>query len=337
MRMLSWTGPALLSAALLYGAKPLHMYFIDVEGGQATLIVAPAGESMLVDTGWPGRSGRDAGRILAVAKKAGVKKIDYLVITHYHMDHVGGVTQLAEKIPIRTFVDHGANSETGKEADELMRAYSAYRAKGQHLEVKPGDTIPMKGVEIEVVSAGGSLIANPMAGAGAANPACGKEQRRAEDTSENGRSIGMIFTYGKFRLANLADLTWNKELDLMCPNAKLAPVDVYQVSHHGMDMSGSMALVHALHPRVAIMNNGPRKGGTPPAWQVIHNSPGLEDFWQLHYSIPGGKENNAPDMFIANTDEICEGQWLRLEAMPDGSFTVTNQRNRYSRSYPAKN
>lgn len=337
MRLLTLAAMALCSLPLLHAAKPLQVYFVDVEGGQATLIVTPAGQSLLVDAGWPGRSGRDAGRILAAAKKAGVKKIDYLLVTHYHTDHVGGVPQLAEKIPITTFVDHGPSVESGKQEDELMRAYAAYREKSKHLEVKPGDKIPLKGVDIDVVSSANQLITAPMPGAGAPNPACGAEPLRPEDKTENARSIGILLTYGKFKLVDLADLTWNKEIELMCPNAKLTPVDVYLVSHHGMDMSGSKALVHALRPRVAIMNNGARKGGSPAAWQVIHTSPGLEDFWQLHYSIPGGKENNSPDMFIANTDEICEGQWLHLEALPDGSFTVTNQRNRYTKTYQPKN
>jgi beta-lactamase superfamily II metal-dependent hydrolase len=308
-----------------------------VEGGQATLVVSPSGESMLVDAGWPGRNGRDADRIIAAAKKAGVKKIDYLVVTHYHTDHVGGVPQLADKFPIRVYVDHGDNFETGKQADELMRPYLAYREKAKHIVVKPGDKIPLKGVNVDVVSAANELIASPMPGAGAANPACGKDKLRAEDKTENSRSIGMIFSYGKFRMADLADLTWNKEIELMCPNARVAPVDVYLVSHHGMNMSGSIAFVQALHPRVAIMNNGPRKGGTPEAWQVIRSSPGLEDFYQLHYSIPGGKDNNVPDTFIANTDEQCEGQWISLAAYPDGTFTVTNQRNRYTKTYKPKN
>jgi beta-lactamase superfamily II metal-dependent hydrolase len=327
---------ALCSPALLWAAKPLQIYFVDVEGGQATLVVTPSGESMLVDTGWPGNAGRDAGRILAAAKKAGIDKIDYLVVTHYHTDHVGGVTQLAAKIPIRTFVDHGPSVESGKQADELMRAYLSYRQKGQYLEAKPGGKIPLKGVGVDIVTSAAEVISRPMDGAGAPNPACAKEGPRAADTGENARSIGMVLSYGKFRLVNLADLTWNKEIELMCPDAKLAPVDVYQVSHHGMDSSGSMALVHALRPRVAIGNNGARKGGIAAAWQTIRSSPGLEDVWQLHYSIAAGKDNNPPDMFIANTDEICEGQWIKLDALPDGSFTVTNQRNRYTKTYPPK-
>lgn len=328
---------ALLAASALFAARPMRIFFLDVEGGQATLIVSPSGESMLVDAGWPGRDGRDAARIVAAARKAGVKRIDYLVVTHYHTDHVGGVPQLAEKIPIRTYVDHGPSVESGKHADELMRAYLAYRAKGKHLEVKAGDTIPIKGLQVDVVCSGYELISKPMPGAGAPNPACGKEALKEEDRSENGRSIGMLVTYGKFRFLNLADLTWNKEIELMCPNARLAPVDVYLSSHHLADLSGSAALVHGVRPRVAITNNGARKGGAPEAMRVIRTSPGLEDMWQLHYAIPAGRELNSPDTFIANTDEVCEGHWISLTATPDGAFTITNSRNNYSKSYNPAN
>ncbi len=330
-----WLIPALLAAvSLLYAARPLQVYFIDVEGGQATLIVSPSGESMLVDAGWPGRSGRDADRILAAARKAGVRRIDYMVVTHYHTDHVGGVPQLADKIAIRTYVDHGPSVESGKQADELMRAYLAYREKGSHLLVKAGDTIPIKGLQVDVVCSNYELIAQPMPGAGAPNPLCGTEPLKDEDRTENGRSIGMIVTHGKFRFANLGDLTWNKEIELMCPNTRVPPVDVYLTTHHGMNMSGPAAIVHALRPRVAIMNNGPRKGGTTEAIKVIRSSPGFQDLWQLHYAIPAGREYNSPDTFIANLHEQCEGRWIHLSATPDGAFTVTNARNRYSRNYP---
>lgn len=323
----------LLLASSLFAARPLEVIFVDVEGGQATLLRAPSGESMLFDTGWSGRNARDADRIVAAAKKLGVKRIDYLVVTHYHEDHVGGVPQLADRIPVVTYVDHGATVESGKRPDELMRAYLSYREKGRHLEVKPGDVIPIKGLTVEVISSAGKLIEKPMRGAGDANPACAEAEPRPRDKTENAQSVGVLITLGKFRLLNLADLTWNHEIELMCPAARVAPVDVYLVSHHGMPMSGSAPMVHGVRPRVAIMANGARKGGAPPAWQVIRKSPGLEDIWQLHYSIPGGKENNAPDMFIANTDEQCEAKWISLTARPDGSFSITNTRNRYSKSY----
>lgn len=323
----------LISPAVLPAAKNLEVYSIDVEGGQATLVVSPSGESILVDTGWAGHNRRDADRILAAAKSAGVKKIDYLVITHYHSDHVGGVPQLAEKIPIRNFVDHGPSTETGKDADVLFNAYAAFRDKGTHLQVKPGDTIPIRGVDVRVLSSGGDVIAAPLPGAGQPNPECSSFERHEVDTTENARSLGVLIAYGDFRLIDLGDLTWNKEFDLVCPANKIGAVDVYLVSHHGMNMSGSPQLVHALHPRVAIMNNGARKGGSPEIWQTIHDTPGLLDLWQLHFAVAGGKEHNSSDTVIANLDEICEGKWLKLTAQKDGTFTVYNSRNKYERSY----
>ena len=323
----------LVLPVVMPAAKNLEVYSIDVEGGQATLLVSPSGESMLVDTGWAGHNRRDADRILAAAKLAGVKKIDYLVTTHYHSDHVGGVPQLAEKIPIRNFVDHGASTETGKDADVLFNAYAAFRDKGTHLQVKPGDTIPIKGLDVRVLSSGGDVIPAPLPGAGQPNPECSSFERHEVDTSENARSVGILISYGDFRMIDLGDLTWNKEFDLVCPANKIGAVDVYLVSHHGMNMSGSPQFVHALHPRVAIMNNGARKGGSPEIWQTIHDTPGLLDLWQLHFAVPGGKEHNSSDTVIANLDEICEGKWIRLTAQKDGSFSVYNSRNKYERSY----
>ncbi|MFB3827792.1 MAG: ComEC/Rec2 family competence protein [Bryobacteraceae bacterium] len=323
----------MIAAASAFAARPLRVYFVDVEGGQATLVVSPSGQSMLVDTGWPGHNGRDAGRIVAAARKAGVKRLDYVVVTHYDTDHVGGVPNLAERIPIGTFIDHGASAGSGKQHDELVRAYAAYRDKTRHIEAKPGDTIPLKDVKIQIVTSAGNLIPGPLPGAGEENPACAGLQPRPGDGSENAQSIGMFITFGKFRMLDLADVTWNKELQLMCPRTVLPPVDVYVVSHHGMNMSGSAALVHPLRARAAIMNNGARKGGTPEAWQVIRKAPGLEDIWQLHYTVTAGRENNAPDTFIANTDEQCEGQGISLTAEQDGTFTITNARNKYTKTY----
>lgn len=327
----------LAGAALLPAAKNLEIYFIDVEGGQATLFVAPSGQSMLIDTGWSGHNKRDAERIALAAKHAGVKAIDFLLITHFHEDHVGGVPQLASKLPIRNFVDHGESVEHDQRAKELYNAYVEYRAKGNHILAKPGDTIPIKGLEVKVVTADGDEIDSPLPGAGQANPFCADDKLRAPDATENARSVGTLITFGGFRALDLGDLTWNKEHELMCPNNKVGTVDLYIVSHHGMDLSGSPALVHVIHPRVAIMDNGARKGGSPVAWQTIHSSPGIEDIWQLHYSIAGGKDNNTPDSFIANTDEVGDaGNWIRVTVHPDGSFTVYNSRNKYSKDYPPK-
>jgi competence protein ComEC len=309
------------------------VYFIDVEGGQATLMVSPGGESLLVDTGWPGFSGRDAGRIAATAKAAGVKRIDYLVITHYHLDHAGGVPELARRIPIVHFVDHGPSVETDKSGSELFAAYRKARRKGRHIVAKPGDRIPIRGLDVEVLTAAGKHIRAPLEGAGAENSYCAETKLREADPSENAQSVGILVRFARFRLIDLGDLTWNKEYELVCPLNKVGKVDVYVVSHHGMNLSGSPALVHGLAPRVAIMDNGAHKGGSSEARQIIRSSPELEGLWQLHYAIDAGKENNAPDEFIANPEENCKGYGLKLSANPDGSFTVTNARNGYSKTY----
>ena len=319
-------------------AKNLDIYFVDVEGGQATLIVTPSGESLLIDTGWPDFNGRDADRIVAAAKIAGTNRIDYLIITHHHRDHVGGVPQLVERMPIGTVIDHGPSVETGKEAAELTAGYTKAiaNAKARHRIVKPGDELPLSGVDVRVLTASGRHIAAMIEGAGQPNPFCKATERREDDPTENARSVGILLTFGKFRFIDLGDLTWNKELDLMCPNDRIGTVDVYLMSHHGLSSSGSKALVWALHPRVAIMNNGAKKGGEPAAWQVVKHSPGLEDLWQLHFAIAGGKENNVADNYIANLDEKSDGNYLKLSVQPDGEFTVTNARNGFTKTYPAK-
>jgi len=321
------------TASLLPAAKNLEIYFIDVEGGQATLLVPPGGETLLIDTGWGGFNRRDAGRIAAAAKSAGVKRIDYLLITHFHADHVGGVPQLSEKLPIRNFVDHGSSVETGKAAEVLFNSYAAYRAKGKHIPVKPGDTIPVKDLDVRVVSAGGETIASPLPGAGKPNPLCADFHKMDADKTENAQSVGIVVQFGEFRLADLGDLTWNKEYDLVCPNNKLGTVDAFVVSHHGTNSSNSPQLVRALAPRAAVMENGAKKGGTPEVWQTLHDAPGLQDLWQLHFAVAGGKDHNSADPFIANIDEACEGKWLKMTAMKDGTFTIENSRNKYQKTY----
>jgi competence protein ComEC len=331
MRVLS---VAILFAALLPAAKTFDVYSIDVEGGQATLMVSPSGQSMLVDTGWAGFDNRDANRIAAAAKMAGVSQIDYLVITHFHADHVGGVPQLIAKLPVKHFVDHGPNNETGAAPDALYAAYKTAMGSGDHIVVKPGDKIPVKGLDVTVVSANGELIKTPLKGGGEKNPLCGQDARRPEDKSENGRSTGTTITFGKFRMIDLGDLTWNKEQDLVCPVNLLGTVDVYLTTHHGMNMSGSATIVHALKPRVAIMNNGATKGASKPAWEVVHNSPGLLDLWQLHFAVAGGADHNTSEQFIANPDEANDkGNYLKLSAESNGTFTVTNPRNDVSKTY----
>jgi beta-lactamase superfamily II metal-dependent hydrolase len=323
---------AAASANAQSAAKPLDVYFVDVEGGQATLIVSPSGESLLIDTGWPGFDGRDAGRIDAAMKQAGVARIDYLLITHFHTDHVGGVAQLAAKVPIGTFVDHGPTVENT--ADANYTAYLEARKRGKHLQVKPGDTIPVAGLKVTVVTSAGESIRSPLSGAASPNALCAAHKPLPDDPSENAQSVGVVIAHGAFRMVDLGDLTWNKEHALACPSSLIGPVDLYLTTHHGAQNSGPAALVHALKPRVAIMNNGAKKGGSPSAWRIVRDSPGLEDLWQLHTSVEGGRESNAAEQFIANLDETT-AHAIKVSAKEDGSFTVTNGRNSTTKTYQA--
>jgi beta-lactamase superfamily II metal-dependent hydrolase len=316
--------------------KPLEIFFVDVEGGQATLFVPPGGQSLLIDTGWPANAYRDANRIAAAAKLAKIKRIDYVLITHYHSDHVGGVPQLAAKIPIGTFIDHGPNRENSRASTLLYATYQKAIAGANHLTAKPGDHLPLKGIEAVVVSADGNLIEQPILGMGQPNSFCASVEPKATDPSENARSLGVVITFGKLRIVDLGDLTWDKELELVCPSNKIGKADIFVVSHHGLDESNSPALVHGVQPRIAIMDNGSTKGGSPSAWDIIKSSPGLEDLWQLHFADAGGKDHNVPDPFIANVTEADTGYYLRVTANSDGSFEVYNPRNKFSKQYPAK-
>jgi competence protein ComEC len=330
MRFLS----LLLFASLLHAEKPLEVFFIDVEGGQSTLFVTPAGQSLLVDTGWGYNGFRDANRIATVASKlAHLKKIDYVLITHYHSDHVGGVPQLAQKMSIGQYVDHGPNRETSKDSAALYSEYQTATAGAAKILAKPGDTLPIKGMNVTFVSADGNLIERPVTAAGAPNKFCEGVEQKATDPSENARSIGMVIDFGKLRIVDLGDLTWAKELQLMCPVNKLGHADIFIASHHGLDQSNSPALVHGLAPRVAVIDNGSKKGASAGAWDIIKSSPGLEDIWQLHFADANGAEHNTTDPFIANTEDTDAGYYLKLTAHDDGSFQIFNPRNKYSKEY----
>jgi competence protein ComEC len=313
-------------------SKLLQVYFIDVEGGQATLMVSPSGQSLLVDTGWPG--GRDADRIVVAAKAAGLQQIDYVLITHYHRDHVGGVPDLAARFKIGTFVDHGTNQEDAKDPREDYAAYQKAISGSKHLTMKPGEGLPIKGITVRVLTAAGAHMDSPLPGAGEANPYCATEGKHAADTTENAQSLGILVNYKNFKLLDLGDLTKDKEMDLMCPNNMVGTVDVFLVSHHGFEQSNSKSLVWALHPRVAIMDNGAHKGGSAGVWQTVHDSPGLEGFWQVDYAVDAGKDHNVGEEFIANPDEKSDsGKYIKLTAEPNGTFTVLNTRNGEQKSY----
>ena len=315
---------------------PLEIYWIDVEGGAATLIVSPSRQSLLVDTGWR-KDDRDARRIHEVATRvAGLKKIDYLVITHFHADHVGGVGALAKLMPVDRFLDHGDTVENrpGQAADEWALYQDA--SKGRRLQVKPGDKIPLRGLDITIAAANGELIAGPINGGGPNSAAlCSDPMLKKPDNGENGRSVGFLLQYGKFRFLDLGDLTWNKEIEMVCPVNRLGRVDLLQVNHHGMDLSGAPQFINSVAASVAIMNNGPRKGGVGTYLDIVKRAPGLQDLWQLHFSLVTERERNTAEPFIANLDEeaACTGHYLKASIFPDGRFTITNTRNDVSKTY----
>ena len=319
-------------------SKQLRVFFVDVEGGQATLFVTPDNHSLLIDTGWPDNNGRDADRIVAAAKQAGLHKLDYVLLTHYHNDHVGGVPQLVSRIPVGTFIDHGPNRELDHGVTE--QGYAAYQkvlssGTSKRLLAHPGEILPIAGIKVQVISADGQLINTPVSGEAQPNPFCKTSEVRPPDQTENARSLGVEITFGDLKILDLGDLTWDKEMQLMCPDRKLGHVDVYVVSHHGWYQSSSPALVDAIHPRVAIMDNGEKKGGSTPTLETVSKSPGLETLWQLHYSDEGGNLHNTAPEYIANLDGPDAGHFLELTAAPDGSFTVFNSRTNAGKKYPA--
>ncbi|MEO6080277.1 MAG: MBL fold metallo-hydrolase [Steroidobacteraceae bacterium] len=341
----------------------LNIYYIDTEGGQATLFVGPTGESLLVDSGNAGT--RDLSRIVETLHMAGVSRIDHMWTTHYHGDHVGSLLELAKQFPIQHFYDHGAPNANDRTVSAAFVTAYAELSQGKRSIVKPGDKLKMSGLDITTVASGNQLIRTNLAGGGRANATCGGVQPMDESANDNDDSAGFVLAYGRFRTVDLGDLTWNAELNLMCPTNRIGTVDLYLTSHHGLAISGSSALVHALQPRVAVMNNGTRKGGDASAFRVLLASPGLEDLWQLHWAYNAGLEN-SPAMFIANVDDNATiagvltqaaaapptgagppggpggrggpashspAYLIKVSAQKDGTFTVTNTRNGLSKTY----
>jgi len=351
---------ASLSAQTKSKRSTLDIYVIDVEGGNAVLFVTPSNESVLIDSG---RAAQSPERILAAAKDAGLTQIDHAITTHYDGDHYEGLAGVAAQIPIKEYIDHGPSAQPNPRAEQfLTEQYPALYSKAKHTIVKAGDRIPVKDVDWRVVSSAGETIKEPLAGAGKPNPYCAgyaPSESASFSTIEDPMSVASIVSFGKFRTAHLGDLTQPAEFKLMCPNNPIGTVDVILGLHHGQSSSNSIVAVHALHPRVAIMNDGTMKGGEPEVMKTIHTSPGLEDLWQIHFSVLSGQEYTVPGRFIANglddqpadmpiapkpapprgaarppdPQHIGTAYWIEVSAQRDGTFTVTNSRNGFSKTY----
>lgn len=323
-------------------AKTLTFYTIDVEGGKSVLVISPSGESMLFDVGWPAAAGRKASTeaIVAALKGAGLKQLDYLVISHFDIDHIGDVPALAARFPIRHIMDHGQiqfpPGAPNQQGLDRFNAYAELRRRIGHTVLKPGDKIPLKGVDIEVLTAAGQLVSKPLKGAGAANFLCATNPQAApiERDVEDDQSVGMLFTFGKFRMLDLADLEAHLSHELVCPMNLIGTVDVYHANVHGQFKGMAAELAGAVQPTVAIVGNGAGKGADPATWPILRATPGLQDIWQMHYSAAGSKDTNPPLDFIANLEQTAdEFNMIKLVAQTDGAYSVTNMRNGFTKTY----
>lgn len=381
MKPLCLLAASLACTAGFAAEKSAQFYFVDVGHGNATFVVSPSGETMLIDVG----TTRAADRVAGFMQQNGIKKIDYLFITHFEEDHMGGAAPLSEKVPIINWVDHG-ESVTYNKSDEWWKGrrqpwfregigamdnqrfdrYKAARAKGHHIVVKPGDRVPVKGIEAIVVTGAGKNLPKPLQGAGQPNAACAQTQPRLEDDAEDGQSLGILVSAGKFRFINLGDTDWNPAYRLFCPDNLVGTVDVYLITHHGQSFAKtygdnlkpvaggpdqklyywslsccSPAEVWGLHPRVAVLSMGAEghRAGDDESMKTVEKSPGIEGLWMTEKIVGGGEAgHNPPDDYIANIggprSEKVPG--LKMVANPDGSFEFTNMRNGFTKAYPVK-
>jgi competence protein ComEC len=334
-RILLVCSATLLPVAVCSVADTLEISVVDTEGGKAMVLLTPAGESMLVDAGFPSGNDRDTKRIVAAAEAFNIKQFDYILVTHYDGDHVANIASVDAKIPARVFLDRGP-LRPGEGEGGIQRNITSYLkciGERKRVTLKPGDELPLKGLKVTVLTAGNEVIKKPLPGGGKPNEFAAtapKPDIGLQD--ENAQCIGLLYEFGKFRMVDFADLLQTQEFALMMPDNPIGTVDLFMVSHHGSFRSNNQVLVHALHPKVAIMNNGARKGGDPVTFDTLKASPGLLDLWQLHTSV-SARDKNAPAEFIANAQEPCEGKAIRVSVQRDGTFTVTNTRNQFSKTY----
>jgi beta-lactamase superfamily II metal-dependent hydrolase len=311
-------------------AGSLEVYFIDVMGGAATLLISPEGESILIDSGWPGFDDRDPNRIVRVLKGLeGRKQLDHLVTTHWHMDHFGGVAGLVKQVEIKHFWDRGLPEDNdpgldfpdGPKVDDPMGIAYRQAAQGKRKPLKPGDSIPLAGSLSVVVLASGGKVITPSGGP--ANPFCVEDvESQPIDPSDNARSLALRFRFGKFDFLDCGDLTWNVEKALVCPHDLIGPIDLFQVTHHGMDISNHPTLLRTIQPTVAIMDNGPRKGGAAATVKRLRSLPTVQAAYQLHRNAQTGPDDNTDPALIANADP-AGGQFIHVSVAPDGAkFTV---------------
>ena len=319
-----------------FAADTVDIYWIDVEGGASTLLVTQAGQSVLMDAGYDGFGDRDAKRIERVVKEAGLDHIDYFLTSHFHGDHAGGLAALAKRVKINRFLDHGEsvdkNSGGGKELWERYLTVTGDRRQA----AKPGERLELQGVELLVVAAHSRFLPKALPGGGP-NPLCKTFDVRPEDRGENGKSLGYLLRSGDFEFVNLGDLSWNFQYQMACPVNLLGKIDLYQVTHHGGDDVLSQQM-WALEPTVAVMNNGPTKGGAPEGVETVLNSPGLDDLWQLHRAVKNDADHNTDAQLTANLGDAddCEGHWIHARVDAGGSYTLTNSRNGYTKTYRVK-
>jgi len=315
----------------------LDIYWIDVEGGAATLVVTPQRDTVLMDTGWPRPDGRDAMRIQRAMRDAGVPEIDYLLISHFHRDHVGGLVALEERVPIGQIVDHGDSVESEQTQGQELWANYLPITEGRRRSVTPGDKLPLNLVEFSFIASHRSLINSlePRL----PNELCQNAVAPPSDQGENGHSLGYLLSLGAFQFLNMGDLTPDREYNLACPQNRLGTVDLYQAPHHGGYGAIRPELTGALQPTVAVINNGPRKGGTPESLEAIQSTPDIDDVWQSHRALGPDAAYNTDEQLIANLTEEdgCVGHWIKATVQPDGrSWTMTNGRTGYSRNYLSK-